>query len=154
MIGIVGLVLLIVVGGFAYMSSKGSQSVEETIIEQPVEDAATNETNTLPDESTPQVEVTNPVDQAVKEFTVDGSNFKFSVTEMNVKKGDTVKVIFNNTEGMHDFVIDEFNAKTKQLKTGESEAITFVVNQTGTFEYYCSVGKHRQMGMVGKLIVE
>jgi nitrosocyanin len=86
--------------------------------------------------------------------TVDATNFKFNQTELKVKKGDKVKVVFNNKEGLHDFVLDEFNAKTKQLKAGESEIIEFTADKAGTFEYYCSVGQHRQMGMVGKLIVE
>ena len=95
-----------------------------------------------------------PTQPQVKEFTVEASNFSFSVKEMKVKKGDTVKVVFKNTESMHDWVIDEFNAKTKQIKAGESETIEFVADKNGTFEYYCSVGTHRQMGMKGNLIVE
>ena len=83
-----------------------------------------------------------------------GKNFGFSETEIRVKKGDTVEIQFTNEAGFHDWVIDEFNAKTKQLKAGESETVTFVADKAGTFEYYCSVGSHRQMGMVGKLIVE
>lgn len=90
----------------------------------------------------------------VKEFVVDGSNFVFAPAEMRVKKGDTVKVLFKNAGGMHDFVVDEFNVKTNQLQEGEEEEVEFVVDKVGTFEYYCSVGTHRQMGMVGKLIVE
>lgn len=91
---------------------------------------------------------------ATKEFTVEGSPYMFSLKEMRVKKGDIVKVTFVNKEGMHDWVVDEFNARTKQLKAGESDTVTFVADTAGTFEYYCSVGTHRQMGMVGKLVVE
>ena len=154
MMGLIGLVLLVILGGFVYMNMK-SGSVEDVVVtpttdigQQPV--VITEEPTMTIDETTQSV--TN--DQTVKEFNVDGSNFKFSVAEMKVNKGDTVKVIFNNVEGMHDWVVDEFNARTKQIQAGESETITFVADQTGTFEYYCSVGKHRQMGMVGNLIVE
>ena len=87
------------------------------------------------------------------EFTVDASNFAFAPKTLTVNKGDTVKITLNNTFGMHDLKIDEFNAKTKVLKAGESETITFVVDKSGSFEYYCSIGTHRQMGMVGQLIV-
>ena len=90
----------------------------------------------------------------VKEFKVSGTPFKFSVEEIRVKQGDTVRIVFTNEEGLHDWVIDEFSARTKQLKVGESETIEFVADKTGTFEYYCSVGTHRAMGMVGNLIVE
>jgi plastocyanin len=90
----------------------------------------------------------------VKEFTVVGTNFKFDASEIMVNKGDTVRIIFVNGDGFHDWVIDEFNARTKQIRTDETETIEFVADQTGTFEYYCSVGKHREFGMFGKLIVK
>ena len=90
----------------------------------------------------------------VKEFVVTGGNFAFSPKMMTVNKGDTVKIIFKNTEGFHDFVLDEFNVKSKKDQGPFEDTITFVADKTGTFEYYCSVGTHRQMGMVGTLIVK
>jgi plastocyanin len=90
---------------------------------------------------------------SVKTFTVEGSNFKFSPTTLNVKKGDTVKIIFKNTAGFHDLVLPEFNVKTKQGNGPFTEEVTFVASKTGSFEYYCSVGNHRQMGMKGTLVV-
>ncbi len=90
----------------------------------------------------------------VKEFTVTGSNFKFEPSQMTVNKGDTVKITFQNSGGKHDFVIDEFNVETEDINGGENTAVTFVADKTGSFEYYCSVGNHRQMGMKGTLTVQ
>jgi plastocyanin len=90
----------------------------------------------------------------VKVFNLSGINFKFSQEEIKVKKGDTVKIVLNVTEGFHDWVVDEFNAATQQVAAGATTEVQFVANKSGTFEYYCSVGKHRAMGMIGKLIVE
>jgi plastocyanin len=91
----------------------------------------------------------------IRDFTVEGTPFAFAPKSMEVKVGETVRITFVNKEGFHDLVIDEFaGARTKQLKAGESETITFVANKAGTFEYYCSVGDHRVMGMVGTLIVK
>ncbi len=87
-------------------------------------------------------------------FNITGKMFAFSQTEMRVKKGTTVTVNFESTEGLHDWVVDEFNARTKQVQPGTKTSVTFVADKAGTFEYYCAVGKHRQQGMVGKLIVE
>lgn len=89
----------------------------------------------------------------VKEFTVTGKPFSFAPNAITVNKGDTVKITFVNENGMHDWVLDEFNARTKQIGGGQSETVTFVADKAGTFEYYCSVGTHRQMGMVGTLTV-
>ena len=57
-------------------------------------------------------------------------------------------------EGFHNFTVDEFNARTRQINAGETDTIQFTADKAGTFEYYCNVGNHREMGMVGKLIVE
>ena len=75
------------------------------------------------------------------------------IRALGVSFVDTVKIIFKNAKGFHDWTLDEFNAATKQLTVGQSETIQFVADKAGTFEYYCSVGNHRQQGMVGKLVV-
>jgi plastocyanin len=90
----------------------------------------------------------------VKSFNVSGVNFAFSPSQIQVKKGDTVRIAFKSTSGMHDFKVDEFQAATKVLRaTDAEEVIEFVADRTGTFDYYCSVGSHRANGMVGKLVV-
>lgn len=91
----------------------------------------------------------------VRDFTIEGTPFAFAPKTMEVKVGEMVRITFVNKEGFHDLVIDEFaGARTKQLKAGESETITFVADKAGTFEYYCSVGTHRAQGMVGTLTVK
>lgn len=87
-------------------------------------------------------------------FNVSGVNFAFDPKEMKVKKGQKVTVNFTSDMGFHDFVIDELNVRTPQLKSPGTASVTFTADKVGTFEYYCSVGQHRLNGMVGKLIVE
>lgn len=88
-------------------------------------------------------------------FEIGGVNFAFDVTEMRVNEGDTVKVIFESTEGFHDWVVDEFDAATAQVKPEDGVTeVTFVADAAGEYEYYCSVGQHREQGMIGTLIVE
>lgn len=86
-------------------------------------------------------------------FNVKGGMFFYVPDAMKVKKGDKVKIIFENVGGTHNFELDEFNIKTANLKTGESETVEFVADKVGTFEYYCGVGQHRQMGQKGTLTV-
>ena len=94
------------------------------------------------------------MEQEVKTFNITGRKFAFSPTEIRVKRGDQVKIVFTSIDGFHDWTVDEFNAATTQVNTGETATVQFLADRTGTFEYYCSVGNHRQMGMVGQLIVE
>ncbi len=86
--------------------------------------------------------------------TMSGGSFYFNPNVINAKKGDTVTINFSNDGGMHNFTIDEFNAHTKTVKTGETDSVSFVVDKAGSFEYYCSVGQHRAMGQKGMLVVE
>jgi len=90
----------------------------------------------------------------VKEFTVTGENYVLSPSTIRVKKGDRVKITFENSEGFHDFNIDEFDVATERISEGQEETVEFVADKTGTFAYYCSVGNHRDSGMEGRLIVE
>jgi plastocyanin len=87
-------------------------------------------------------------------FNVKGVPFSFDMKEIKVKKGDTVTINFESSEGFHDWVVDEFSAATKQVQPGTPTSVTFIADKIGEFEYYCSVGSHRAQGMVGKLIVE
>ena len=67
--------------------------------------------------------------------------------------GDKVAIEFKNSDGNHDFTIDEFNVKTKTISSGETAKVEFTASKTGSFEFYCSIGNHRQMGMKGTLLV-
>ena len=104
--------------------------------------------------SMPPVQDKDEANANVKEFTISGQNFSFNPNKLSVKKGDRVKITFKNSDGFHDFVIDEFGAATKQTKAPTTEVLEFIADKVGTFEYYCSVGSHRSMGMVGTLTVE
>ncbi|MDO8626899.1 MAG: plastocyanin/azurin family copper-binding protein, partial [Candidatus Diapherotrites archaeon] len=125
------------------------------------EELTTGEPTTAGEETTVDTgSADNTASEAtVKEFALTAKNFKFYLgeqesPELKVKKGDTVRIVFTVESGTHDWVLNEFNAATKQYTGSGTETIEFVVDKTGTFEYYCSVGSHRAMGMKGNLVVE
>lgn len=87
-------------------------------------------------------------------ITIEGADYFFKPNEIRVKKDQKVKIVFKNTKGFHDLVVDEFGAWTPQILEGNSTEVTFTPDKVGVFEFYCSVGGHRALGMKGKLIVE
>lgn len=141
---------VIVVAGMVWYAMSGSSSAP----------AAGGQASSAPEQASPaesslaQVQGTTTPAASVKEFTVTGQNFSFTPKTLTVSKGDTVKVTFVNSDGFHDFRIDEFNVATNKLQTGGQQTVTFVADKTGSFEYYCSVGNHRAMGMKGTLVVQ
>lgn len=139
---IIWLILVVVVvglGAWYYFSNTSSEInmpiTEEVVLENIAEEESSETAN-------------------LKEFTVVGKNFSFLPATLTVKKGDRVKIILQNTGGVHDLTIDEFGVATKRINSGEQGVIEFTADQVGDFEYYCSVGEHRQMGMKGALTVE
>jgi plastocyanin len=145
-------ILILVAGGWFVLKDKMTSPSETGVMDN------TTTSDKLIASSAPESMMESTDSSAVegiaKEFTVTGSNFKFDVPEIRVKAGDAVKVNFKNAGGFHDFVIDEFNVKIKQANGPTEETVTFIADKKGTYEYYCSVGKHREMGMKGQLIVE
>ncbi len=142
------LVLLVLgVGGWFFLNA--NKQTAETAPQRTVTPSTESSSLAPSDQSS-----TDSSQSGVKEFTVTGESFKFTPNTLSVNKGDKVKVTFKNAGGMHNFVIDELNVKSKVLQGGQEEVIEFTADKSGTFEFYCSVGNHRAMGMKGTLEVK
>ena len=93
-----------------------------------------------------------------EEVVIDTSNFKFSKTQLTAKAGETLTVKLTNSEGTHNFVIDELNVISKTIQTGQTDTVTIKIPEDATsgseYAFYCSIGNHRAMGMEGVLTVE
>ena len=97
---------------------------------------------------------TKPKSADAREIVIEGSNYAFTPTSITVKKGEKIRIVFKNTDGIHDFRVDELNIATAMVQSGQQDFVEFTPDKTGSFEFYCSVGNHRAMGMKGTLIVQ
>lgn len=149
-------------------TSRTEQSAQ-SVIEEPTQDqpGATEDTEAMVlvnSDGSVSVEVGASVmdtsdTEEIKVFEFTGKNFAFMMDgnegpELRVNQGDRVRIEFTSESGFHDWVVDAFEAKTEKVQTGGKTAVEFVADKKGSFEYYCSVGSHREMGMKGNLIVE
>src|SRR5690606_2492443 len=85
-------------------------------------------TETVMEEKTEDLNL--EIDEKATVFNVTGENFKFMMDgqqapELRVKEGETVVINFTSTDGFHDWVLDEFDASTAQVQTGNSSSVTF-----------------------------
>ena len=171
-------VLLLVLGGAVYAFSKSKNTNTESMESNISSSEELNENDSekmmegdtmMDDTQIPSVSPTDSImqedsmmndtnsmmsDEGIVTVNVEAGMYYYKPNQIKVKQGDTVKVVMNSVEGMHDFNIDELSVKTKVIKDGETVEATFVADKVGTYEYYCSVGNHRAMGMVGTLVVE
>ena len=149
---IIIIIVLLVAGGFGYYyifyanqgpSEGGISQFYQNNSQSPPQDDQNQNNQNQDGQEAPQ-----------KAFSITAKNFSFSLPEIRVQKGDKVKIILDNVEGFHDWTVDEFNAKTQQSQAPAKTEVEFIADKSGTFEFYCGVGNHRQMGMKGSLIVE
>lgn len=87
-------------------------------------------------------------------FVIKATDFSFSPTEVAVSAGQTFFLELQSEVGKHNLVIEKTAFKTKVLNQGETEVLEVNIDQPGTYNFFCSVGSHRQLGMEGKLIVQ
>ena len=77
---------------------------------------------------------------------------QFTPSTMVVNQGDTVKILFVNTEEEpedHNFVLSQFGVNVN-LAMGQNTTITFVADKAGVFTFYCT---YHQPTMRGQLTV-
>ena len=145
---VIGLVVVLLVGvvAFSMYSRQSMQTTENVPVAQ--DSAMEDETSMLADDESPMVEVSNEVELEAEEYF-------FSVDQITVNSGETVKLTLTNSGTMpHDFQIEGQRIGTQVVSPGESETIEFNIDEPGTYTFYCSINNHREMGMEGTLVVE
>ncbi len=140
---------IVIIGAVWYLVARGPEqnlpaSEDQALATTTPSQATSTAPATAGAEGTPEI----------REIEIDGSNFAFAPKEVRVPYGAQVKIVFKNTGGTHDLVIDEFDVRSKVIQGDATDSVTFTANKKGSFQYYCSVGSHREMGMWGTLIVE
>lgn len=131
-------VITVLVGGGYFLIRRGSTTVQQ---------------GTSPEDAGAQEII--KMNQETQEIMVTGNEFSFSPSTITVQSGQPVRLVFTNIGKMpHDFIVDEMNVRTKIIKSGETDAVTFTPTQAGTFSFYCSVGNHRTQGMEGTITVQ
>ena len=83
-------------------------------------------------------------------------------TMLVVRRGDTVDLAIGNPDQFnHQFELTGYNQSTPKLKSGATASLRFVADQTGVFQYRCSLPHNPATGdctpdhdlMLGYLIV-
>lgn len=149
---IVGIVIILGVAAVALVVASKSKPAQPMAAHDTMGARTQSQTNQTT-QTTPATQAAQSRSDAVT-VNVEGGNFYFKPNEIKVKKGQKVTINFTNAGGIHDFVIDEFNVKIGPITGGKTQSVSFIPGKTGSFEFYCSISNHRQMGMKGTLTVE
>jgi uncharacterized cupredoxin-like copper-binding protein len=91
--------------------------------------------------------------------TVDltATDFKFSPSDPTVKSGQVTFNLKNDGQAPHSIEIEDVNGSDQELEGDVSPGSdgTLAVNLApGTYEFYCPVDDHKEMGMEGEITVK
>lgn len=144
----VAIVIVAILGVVGFFISNAGPEIKSETINTPVANPANNSS------------VQTQTQGAVKEFSM--TSFyemvdnkpkpQYSLKEITVNKGDTVKITVTVTKGTHDFNIDGYNIH-QETPLDKPTVVEFKADKPGTFIYYCSMPGHRANGHWGTLKV-
>lgn len=147
----IGLMLVVVAGGMFYIGAKYEKNKLSNLglLKNGTEQASKEKKVKKSDAETQKADV--------KEFSMtsyyDDAGKWFSLKEISVNKGDSVRIKVTNTKGSHNFTLDEYGI-AEMTPLDKEVVIEFVADKAGEFTYYCSMPGHRQAGQFGKLTVK
>ncbi|MEK4387718.1 plastocyanin/azurin family copper-binding protein [Solibacillus sp. FSL W7-1464] len=104
-----------------------------------------------------------------RNITIQTFNMKYKQTEIILEKNQPVNLILNNEDNVeHDIEVilpnineiesdHEHSSKANMIhlhaNSKEKQSIRFIPTTVGSYEFVCTVPGHKELGMVGKIIV-
>jgi uncharacterized cupredoxin-like copper-binding protein len=87
-----------------------------------------------------------------QKITVFMYDFRFKLSVARAKPGKTTFTVINRGHSIHDFDLVKVH-KTPFLAPGKRNTFTVTLKK-GTWNYVCTVPRHSELGMHGKLVVK
>jgi uncharacterized cupredoxin-like copper-binding protein len=86
---------------------------------------------------------------------VTATEFKFKLSRTTVPKGAVVTFkVVNKGKAVHDFDFVSPRKGTKYLAPGKKASFALRFRKKGSYRFVCTVPRHAQLGMAGKLRVK
>lgn len=138
-------------------STEQSSQSSSTPVGVTLQDNGNTITGVMPDQIVDLSAVAGPVKEVTMTSfygSVNGgpAHPQFSIKQITIKKGDQVKINVTNTNGFHNFNIDEYSVH-QGTPPNQLVTVTFTADKAGKFIYYCSSPDHRANGHWGVLNV-
>jgi len=113
--------------------------------DQPTDDSQEDTSNTETSGTANESEIRETVEV--------GGNYYFENSTINVEQGETVRIVLENVGGLHDLRIPSQEVGTDRINGGQTDSFTVSFDETGSYEFICSVGNHAARGMIGNIEV-
>jgi uncharacterized cupredoxin-like copper-binding protein len=85
------------------------------------------------------------------------TDFKFDPKDPTVKPGEVTFDVVNDGETLHNMEVEGPSGVAElpeDLQPGDSGSFNVELSEPGKYRFYCPVGNHEQLGMVGEVTVQ
>ena len=85
------------------------------------------------------------------------TDFKFDPKDPTVKPGEVTFDVVNDGETLHNMEVEGPSGEAElpeDLQPGDSGSFNVDLSEPGKYRFYCPVGNHEQLGMVGEVTVQ
>ena len=92
--------------------------------------------------------------ETVKMSAID---FEFDPSDPTVAPGEVTFEVMNDGEAPHNLEVEGPSGEAElpeDLQPGDSGDLPVDLNEPGTYRFYCPVGNHEDLGMVGEVTVQ
>jgi uncharacterized cupredoxin-like copper-binding protein len=92
--------------------------------------------------------------ETVKMSAID---FEFDPSDPTVNPGEVTFEVTNDGEAPHNLEVEGPSGESElpeDLQPGDSGDLPVDLSEPGTYRFYCPVGNHEQLGMVGEVTVQ
>lgn len=83
---------------------------------------------------------------------LEARDIEWNITTIETDVGQKVTITLENVGALdHNLIIEEFGIGV-EVKPGEIEVVSFIVDAAGNYAFICDVPGHAEAGMVGEII--
>jgi uncharacterized cupredoxin-like copper-binding protein len=85
------------------------------------------------------------------------TDFKFDPKDPTVKPGEVTFDVVNDGETLHNMEVEGPSGEAElpeDLQPGDSGSFNVDLSEPGKYRFFCPVGNHEQLGMVGEVTVQ
>jgi cytochrome c oxidase subunit 2 len=94
-----------------------------------------------------------PVVPGARQIKVKATSFRFAPKQITVQAGEDVAIVFTSKDVFHDFMVQS-NGHVVGAKKGKTAKGGLMIDEPGTYKFWCSVPGHRGAGMKGTIVVQ
>ena len=107
--------------------------------------------------TTAPTEETTPVGGGGETVKVSATDFKFDPSDPAVAPGEVTFDVTNDGETLHNLEVEGPSGEAElpeDLQPGDSGSFAVDLSEPGSYKFYCPVGNHEELGMVGEVTVK